>query len=80
MQNIKRLFVEYKIVDHEDLVDVKITFADGAEKAFVTFKNNEELRPDEYGFATLPGKIKPEVYKAVKACQLKLPFKIKVIE
>lgn len=80
VQSIKKYFVENKIVAEEDLNDVKVIFADGAEKVFVTFNNSHERKANEYGSALLPGQILPEVYMSIKANRLRKRCHIKIVE
>lgn len=80
VQQIKEFFVTNNVVKEENLVDVKVAFQDGAEKAFVTFRNSQkENHKLEYGLACMPGKIMPEVYKAVKLRKLNIPCNIDVM-
>lgn len=79
VKTIKDFFVRENIVSEDDLVNIKVTFG-SSEKAFVTFRNDEKEKEDEYGLATMPGKIAAEVYKSVKARQLRLRLNINVME
>lgn len=80
IQSIKELFVRNGVVDREDLSNVKVTFDEGSQKVFVTFKNNQRESTREYGSASLPGRILTEVYAAVKMRMLRIPTKIRVIK
>lgn len=68
-----------KIVAADDLVNIKVTFGD-SEKAFVTFKNSDEMQEDTYGLTAMPGKILPEIFKSVKARQSNARLNLKVME
>lgn len=82
---IKNLFLTNNIVNRNNSSDVKVTFEDGANKCYVTFKtsrkqDDEKLSQNEHGVACMPGKIQTEVYKAIKMRLLKIPAKVRIIK
>ncbi|XP_022219578.1 probable ATP-dependent RNA helicase spindle-E [Drosophila obscura] len=60
-RKIKELFLEAKIPPE----NIDVTFGPGSEKVFVTFKN-DGCKPEGSTYIHVPGRIKTEVYKALR--------------
>lgn len=59
-----------------------VNFEEGSQKIFVTFPNDSDFdHPDAYNLVqSVPGSVRPEVYKAVKMRQLRYNTSLKVME
>lgn len=78
---IKDLFLTNNIVNKNNANDIKVTFEEGANKCYVTFKTNRKQgNQNEYGLACMPGKIQTEVYKAAKMRSLRILPRIRVVK
>lgn len=71
---IKNLFVVNNVIRNDNASNVIVSFEEGANKAYVTFKTRTE-NDDR-----MTGKIQTEVYKAIKMRLLRIPMKIRVIK
>lgn len=74
--SIKEIFKDVRIPPK----DIEVRFQTGSEKIFVTFKKNLD---DEYNISNrlmVPGKVRPEVYKAVRMRLSKMKTTINVME
>ncbi|XP_052835812.1 probable ATP-dependent RNA helicase spindle-E [Drosophila gunungcola] len=60
-RRVKDLFLEAKIPPE----NIDVTFQPGSQKVFVTFKN-DDCNEDSSKLVSVPGRIKSEVYKAVR--------------
>lgn len=79
-QSIKSIFVQNKVIEENDLADVKVSFDSGSQKVFVTFRNDQsENNRGEYGTAAVAGRIVTEVYKSIKMRDSRLRTSIRVI-
>lgn len=75
---IKNYFVKSNVVDDPD--KVKVTIENGSHKIFVTFKvTSKKDDKRDYGFASMPGFVATEVYKAIKMRQAQIKLKLHVI-
>lgn len=75
-KKIKSLFEVARIPPQ----NIHVKFQDGNEKVFVTFKDDPSEQDKTTNKAVVPGKVKLEVYKAVKMRQTKCPTSIQVME
>lgn len=74
---IKDFFVDNGIVNDRD--GIKVTIENGSQKIFVTFKStSKKCDQKDYGFASMPGYVSTEVYKAIKMRQAKMNLKLHV--
>ncbi|XP_034664605.1 probable ATP-dependent RNA helicase spindle-E [Drosophila subobscura] len=74
-RKIKELFLEAKIPPE----NIEVTFGTGSEKVFVTFKN-DGCKPEGSTYIHVPGRIKTEVYKALRLRTLIAQRSILVME
>lgn len=75
-QKIKSLFEVARIPPQ----NIHVKFQEGNEKIFVTFKDDPSEQDRTSNKTVVPGKVKLEVYKAVKMRQTKCPTVIQVME
>ncbi|KAL5273653.1 TDRD9 family protein [Megaselia abdita] len=75
-KKIKRLFEVARIPPQ----NIQVKFQEGNEKVFVTFKDDPSDQDKSTNKAVVPGKVKLEVYKAVKMRQSKCPTSIQVMD
>lgn len=76
IQKIKSLFEVARIPPQ----NIHVKLQEGNEKIFVTFKDDPSEQDSTINKAVVPGKVKLEVYKAVKMRQAKCPTSIYVME
>lgn len=72
-KSIKNVFIENGVVPEEMAKSVHVNFDSGSNKTFITFKH--EVNADyryENGNESMPGKVCPEVYKALKMRDLRI--------
>lgn len=90
--NIRELYVKplknlfkNKIVDENNMNDIRISFDKNSEKVFVSFETETKYK-DEHRMdwntkrCSIPGRTQPEVYKALKMRHLKIPFEIPIMK
>lgn len=77
-KSIKDIFVRNGVVNSEDADNIRVSFDEGSNKVFVTFKCNSS-RHYENGDETMPGQICTEVYKALKMRQLNMKSEVWII-
>ncbi|XP_075146643.1 tudor domain containing 9 protein spindle E [Haematobia irritans] len=76
-QHIKHIFRDVGIKPQ----DMEVRFQSGSEKVFVTFKNEFEDDYDESSKRVMvPGRVRPEVYKAVRMRMSRVPTYINVMD
>ncbi|KAM7362904.1 tudor domain containing 9 protein spindle E [Cochliomyia hominivorax] len=76
-RSIKNIFKDVRI----PAKDIEVRFQPGSEKVFVTFKKNLEDEYDDSTFRlTVPGKVRAEVYKAVRMRLSKMKTVINVMD
>lgn len=82
--SIRNLF-RNTVVDEDNIDSIKVSFDPNSEKVFVTFdqfqQNNDETRTDwDTKRCSLPSKILPEVYKAVKMRKMRMSTNVTVMK
>lgn len=75
---LKQAFINNGIVSVENAKNIQVSFDPGANKTFITFKNDENVRMDS-GNESMPGKVSTEVYKSIKMRDLRINNDIRVM-
>lgn len=81
VDSIKKFFVK-SVVDENRINDIHVSFDRFSEKVFVSFGNDAksiEKNPLHWNMRSfIPGRTQPEVYKALKMSQMRMPLDISV--